>query len=193
LQFEAAGAAFYKPIFFTDADGNFKMRGSCAGTDFFELGSAGSANTGKLDFTIGDDGDEPIVFNKYNYTPVSTVEMMRMQGTGLNNTVRVGVNMAGVVANSTFQVIGSKSSSIISTNTALTLNDTHHTVIVTANVAITLPAANTCLGRIYIIKKTVAGTAAISNFINSIGAAITTFAAGVIHLQSDGNNWQQIN
>jgi hypothetical protein len=195
LQFEAAGAAFYKPIFFTDADGNFKMRGSCAGTDFFDLGSAGTANNGKLDFTIGDDGDEPIVFSKFNYAPTqNTVEMMRMQGTGLNSTVRIGVNTAGVVANSTFQVIGSLSSGIISTNTALTLNDTHHTVIVTANVNITLPAANTCLGRIYIIKRTVGGgPSTISNFINSIGNASTNFSAGVLQLQSDGTNWQQIN
>jgi hypothetical protein len=194
LQFEAAGAAFYKPIFFTDADGNFKMRGSCAGTDFFDLGSAGTANNGRLDFTIGDDGDEPIVFNKYNYSPVATVEMMRMQGTGLNNTVRVGVNMAGAIANSTFQVIGSKSSSIVNTNTALTLNDTHHTVIVTANANITLPAANTCIGRVYIIKRTVTGAAStISSFINSTGTASTTFNAGVLQLQSDGTNWQQIN
>jgi hypothetical protein len=193
LQFEASGAAFYKPIFFTDADGNFKMRGSCAGTDFFDLGSAGTANNGKLDFTIGDDGDEPIVFNKYNYSPVATIEMMRMQGTGLNNTVRVGVNMAGAVANSTFQVTGSMSTNIATTNAALTLTELNHTVIVTANVNITLPAANTCTGRFYIVKKTVAGAATISSFINNLGVASTTLNLGVLQLQSDGTNWQQVN
>ncbi len=193
LQFEAGGAAFYKPTFFTDADGNFKMRGSSAGTDFFELGSSGTGNNGRLDFTIGDDGDEPIVFNKFNYSPVATVEMMRMQGTGLNNTVRIGVNTAGVVANSTFQVKGSMAYNIVNTATAITLDENYHTVIVTANVAITLPAANTCTGRIYIIKKTVAGSSSISSFINSIGAATTNLINGVVQLQSDGNNWQQIN
>jgi hypothetical protein len=193
LQFEAAGAAFYKPSFFTDADGNFKMRGSAAGTDFFDLGSSGTGNAGRLDFTIGDDGDEPIVFNKYNYTPVATIEMMRMQGTGLNNTVRVGVNMAGAIANSTFQVVGSVSRSIATTNAALTLTELNHTVIVTANVAITLPAANTCIGRIYIVKKTVAGAATISSFINNLGVASTALNLGVLQLQSDGTNWQQVN
>lgn len=193
LQFEASGASFYKPIFFTDADGNFKMRGSCAGTDFFELGSVGAANAGKLDFTIGDDGDEPIVFNKYNYSPVATIEMMRMQGTGLNNTVRVGVNMAGVVANSTFQVTGSVATNIATTNAALTLTELNHTVIVTANVNITLPAANTCIGRLYIVKKTVTGAATISSYINNVGVASTIFNLGVLQLQSDGTNWQQIN
>jgi hypothetical protein len=193
LQFEAAGAAFYKPTFFTDADGNFKMRGSAAGTDFFDLGSSGTGNAGRLDFTIGDDGDEPIVFNKYNYSPVATIEMMRMQGTGLNNTVRVGVNMAGAVANSTFQVVGSVSRSIATTNAALTLTELNHTVIVTANVAITLPAANTCTGRFYIVKKTVAGAATISSFINNLGVASTALNLGVLQLQSDGTNWQQVN
>jgi hypothetical protein len=193
LQFESGAAAFYKPIFFTDADGNFKMRGSSAGTDFFELGSSGTANNGRLDFTIGDDGDEPIVFNKFNYTPVATVEMMRMQGTGLNNAVRVGVNMAGTVANSTFQVTGSVATNIATTNAAYTLTELNHTVIVTANVAITLPAANTCVGRIYIVKKTVNGNTTISNYITSTGASSTNLSAGVLQLQSDGTNWQQIN
>jgi hypothetical protein len=193
LEFEASGAAFYKPSFFTDADGNFKMRGSSAGTDFFELGSAGTGNNGRLDFTIGDDGDEPIVFNKFNYTPVATVEMMRMQGTGLNNTVRVGVNMAGTVANSTFQVKGSVAANILTTAAALTLDETNYTVILTANVNITLPAANTCIGRIYIIKKTANGNSTISNFISNTATATTTIARGVVQLQSDGTSWQQIN
>jgi hypothetical protein len=193
LEFEAGAAAFYKPILFSDADGNFKMRGSSAGTDFFEIGSAGTGNVGRLDITIGDDGDEPIVFSKFNYAPLGTVEMMRMQGTGLDNTVRVGVNMAGAVANSTFQVKGSVSANIITTTAALTLDETHHTVILTSGAAITLPAANTCIGRIYIIKKTVNGNSAISNFISNTAAASTSIGRGVVQLQSDGTNWQQIN
>jgi hypothetical protein len=193
LEFESGAAAFYKPIFFTDANGNFKMRGSAAGTDFFEFGSDGTANNGRVDFIVGDDGDEPIVFSKYNFNPVATIEMMRLQGIGLNNTVRAGINMAGNVANSTFQVVGSQSASIITTAAALTLNETHHTVIVNANAAITLPAANTCVGRIYIIKKTFNGNSAISNFINDNAATANTIGRGIIHLQSDGTNWQQIN
>jgi hypothetical protein len=194
LQFEANGASFYKPIFFTDADGNFVMRGSSAGTDFFEMGSGGATgNNGRFNFTIGDDGDEPIIFSKYNYTPVSTVEMMRLQGTGLNNEVRVGINTAGVTANSTFQVTGSISTSIITTAANLTLNATHYTVILTANATITLPAANTCTGRMYIIKKTANGNATISTYIDNSGAASTTLQRDVYQLQSDGTNWQKIN
>jgi hypothetical protein len=194
LQFEANGAAFYKPILFTDADGNFVLRGSSAGTDFFELGSAGGANNnGRFTFTIGDDGDEPIIFNKFNYTTSTYVEMLRLQGTGLNNTVRAGINTNGTLANSTLQIGGSVSTNIVATAAALTLDDTHHTVIVTANVNITLPAANTCRGRTYIVKKTANGNTNISSYIDNNGAASTTLQRDVYHLQSDGTNWQRVN
>ncbi len=78
LQFDAPAASFYKPKFYTDNNGNFRMKGSSAGTDLFEFGATGSANGGGLDFVIGDDGDEPIVFKSYNYQ-VGTSEIMRLQ------------------------------------------------------------------------------------------------------------------
>lgn len=78
LQFEAPAANFYKPKFYTDANGNFRMKGSSAGTDLFEFGATGTNNAGGLEFLIGDDGDEPIVFKSYNYQ-VGTTETMRLQ------------------------------------------------------------------------------------------------------------------
>lgn len=78
LQFEAPAANFYKPKFYTDANGNFRMKGSSAGTDLFEFGATGSNNGGGLEFVIGDDGDEPIIFKSYNYQS-GTSEMMRLQ------------------------------------------------------------------------------------------------------------------
>jgi hypothetical protein len=78
LQFEAAGADFYKPKIFTDANGNFRIKGSSAGTDFFELGSTGTANNGGFEFIIGDDGDEPMVFKSYHYINGMS-EIMRLQ------------------------------------------------------------------------------------------------------------------
>jgi hypothetical protein len=194
LEFEADGASFYKPIFFTDATGNFVMRGSCAGTDFFEMGSGNTTNNnGRFTITIGDDGDEPVIFNKFNYTTATYVEMMRLQGTGLNTDVRIGINTNGNVANSTLQVGGSVSTNIVTTAAALTLNETHYTVIVTANVNITLPAANTCRGRIYIVKKTANGNSNISNYIDNNGANSNSIQRAAYHLQSDGTNWQRIN
>ncbi len=193
LQFEAGGASFYKPVFYTDSNGNFRLRGSSAGTDFFEMGSSGASNAGRFDFIIGDDGDEPFVFNKYNGTTATTVELMRLSGNGLNTNVRVGIN-TGALANSTLQNNGSLSTSTITTTAALTLTENHFTVIIGGNHTITLPAANTCTGRLYVIKNPTTNTPAISSYRNLSGTAVTTLAANsILWLQSDGTNWQRIN
>ncbi len=78
LQFEAANASFYKPKMYTDVNGNFRVKGSSAGTDYFEFGSTGTSNNGGFEFIIGDDGDEPIVFKSYHYINGMS-EIMRLQ------------------------------------------------------------------------------------------------------------------
>jgi hypothetical protein len=78
LQFEAAAASFYKPKMYTDTDGNFRVKGSSAGTDYFEFGSTGTSNGGGFEFIIGDDGDEPILFKSYHYVNGMS-EIMRLQ------------------------------------------------------------------------------------------------------------------
>lgn len=196
LQFEATGARFYKPVIFTDPSGNFLMRGSSAKTDFFEIGSYGTDDNGQLIFTVGDDGEEPIIFRKYNHTTTSNVEMMRVQGTGLNTTVRAGINTSGAVANSTFQVVGSISQSIVIVSTDISLTELHSTVIVnnTSAITVALPEANTCTGRIYIVKKVGVGAINIGPFLNSTGIVTSSLSLlGVYQIQSDGANWQQIN
>lgn len=193
LQFESSSAAYYRPLFFTDANGNFKMRGSSAGTDFFEIGSAGTSNNGKLDFVTGDDGDEPMTFRKYNYITGTYIEMLRMQGTGLDNTVRTGINVNGVLPNSTLQLTGSFAPNISTAAANITLDDTHFTVILSTNSNVTLPAASTCKGRLYVIKKTAAGNSTISAYVpvNGVGTS-TSLLQGVSSFQSDGTNWQRL-
>lgn len=101
LQFDVpATVQFYKPKMFTDADGNFRLIGSSAGTDRFELGATGSNNDGGFEFIIGDDGDEPIVFKSYNYVGPTTTEMMRME------SGKVGINMAGATPAANLDVEG---------------------------------------------------------------------------------------
>jgi hypothetical protein len=78
VQFYAPAAQFYKPKIFVDANGNFRTKGSSAGTDYFEFGATGSNNDGGFEFIIGDDGDEPIVFKSYNYQSGMS-EIMRLQ------------------------------------------------------------------------------------------------------------------
>jgi trimeric autotransporter adhesin len=90
LQFSVpASVSFYKPKMWTTADGNFRMKGSSAGTDYFEFGATGTNNGGGFEFVIGDDGDEPIVFKSYNFTVPAFTEIMRMQNGN------VGIGLAG--------------------------------------------------------------------------------------------------
>ncbi|MFH6999370.1 hypothetical protein ACHRVZ_15680 [Flavobacterium sp. FlaQc-57] len=199
LQFEASGANFYKPMFFTTASGNFRLKGSAGGNDFFELGSAGTNNDGSLEFIVGDDGNEPIVFKKYNSSTATNVEMMRLQGTGLDNNIRVGIKTYGVAANSTLQVKGSLSLAINRLSSGnITLDENHYTVILTSgsysNPTIILPAANICTGRVYIIKN-YSGSVCNTNFnyVNRSGVNTTALANGRnFMLQSDGTEWQLI-
>ncbi|MCL9804714.1 hypothetical protein NAT51_04220 [Flavobacterium amniphilum] len=195
IQFEAPGASFYKPMFFVDGYGNFRFKGSAAGNDYFEIGAAGStSNDGSVEFIVGDDGNEPVVFEKYNNT--TKVELMRMQGTGLNTEVRVGINTNYTTANSVLQVRGSQARSIVSTNASITLSDVHHTVVFTggdASIAVSLPAANLVTGRTYVIRNTSGSTKIISTYINQSGTSVTSIANNsVIWLQSDGTNWMSI-
>jgi hypothetical protein len=195
IQFETIGSVLYKPMFFVNSSGNFRFKGSMAGDDYFEIGAAGStANDGSVEFIVGDEGDEPIVFGKYNNA--TNIELIRMQGTGANSQVRVGINNNTTVANSVLQINGSISRSIVSTSTSLTLTDAHYTVVFTggnSSVTITLPAASSVAGRIYVIRNTSGSTKAISNFITDSGSSINVLNDNsVVWLQSDGTNWISI-
>ncbi|NAS30859.1 hypothetical protein GTQ40_07750 [Flavobacteriaceae bacterium R38] len=213
LQFTASAASFYRPLLFTTPNGSFRMKGSSGGTDLFEIGSSGPANDGSLEFIIGDDGQEPIVFKRYDFRNGQfNTELFRVQGS--NNTAdakpRFGINInpqrvaidsdyddsqSGFnIANSTLQIGGSLSTAIIRTTSDLTLTEDHHTVIITGNHDITLPAANTVTGRIYVIKNITATTVNITQYVrNNSGTDNRIFAQRVFVFQSDGVEWQQIN
>jgi len=192
LQFDVpATVQFYKPKMFTDANGNFRLKGASAGTDFFELGAAGANNNGSLEFVIGDDGDEPIVFKSYLYSNGSFTEFMRMQNR------RVGVNVNGATPNSTFQVGGSFSLPIRRTNGNYTVTANDYTIICTNSntITITLPNPSTCEGRIYVVKRTNATVRVDANGGDVEGSNwagyYTIGSAGLpVMFQSDGNsNW----
>ncbi|MCG8883810.1 hypothetical protein G1L02_11665 [Tenacibaculum finnmarkense] len=219
LQFQASGTTFYKPMFFTTSNGSFRLKGSAGKTDFFEIGSAGPNNQGRLEFIVGDDGDEPMIFKRYDYRGAKFHrELFRVQGSDAtrNAKTRFGINLnpqevaiAGNLdsnandasfkkANSTFQVAGSISKSIISASTNFTLTEDHYTFIAkdeSNTRTINLPAASSVTGRIYIIK---------TNWYRGVNLNIryitrTTNTANYIsrrstvQLQSDGTDWQQIN
>jgi len=213
LQFTAAGASFYKPMFFTTANGSFRLKGSSGITDFFEIGSAGPNNDGRLEFIIGDDGFEPIIFKRYDYRNGQFhTELFRVQGS--NNTAnalpRFGINVNPQqipvdtdfddassslnAANSTLQVGGSVSVAILRTTGNLTLGEQHHTIIITGSHDLILPAANNSTGRFYIIKNSSNSNRTISSYRDNQNNNQNTIQSNsVCWLQSDGIDWQQIN
>ncbi|WP_298549184.1 hypothetical protein [uncultured Aquimarina sp.] len=213
LQFTAAGASFYRPIFFTTTNGSFRLKGSAGETDLFEIGSAGPSNDGRLEFIIGDDGAEPIVFKRYDFRRGQFHrELFRVQGSNntADATTRFGINLntqevpvdadyddssAGfAIANSTLQIEGSVSTSIISTTGNLTLTEDHHTIVITGTHDITLPDANTRQGRIYIIKNSTNAIRDISTYVDLTNTDQTAISANsVLWVKSDGTDWQQIN
>ncbi len=213
LQFAAAGASFYKPMFFTTANGSFRLKGSTGGTDLFEIGSGGPANDGRLEFIIGDDGAEPIIFKRYDYRSGQFhTELFRVQGSNNSSTAkpRFGINInpqqvpvdsdyddssAGFnIANSTFQVNGSVSKSILATTGNLTLTEDHHTIVITGSHSITLPTASTCEGRVYILKNRTNANRTISTYRDQANSNTTTIPSEtMLTIQSDGTDWEQIN
>ncbi len=90
---------------------------------------------------------------------------------------------------------------ITPTSSDLRLDETHHTVIIAGDHNITLPAASSCTGRIYILKNPDTSTitqspdfsVTIDDYLDSFGQTINTLPSGVTQLQSDGIAWQQIN
>lgn len=108
-----------------------------------------------------------------------------------NLSAQVGVGTTTPV--STLDINGSLSANITTTSGNLTLNDTHHTIVLGGNHNITLPAANTCTGRIYIVKNPTTNTPTITSYQDLAGTAATAINSETsISVQSDGTNWQQI-
>lgn len=214
LQFAASGASFYKPMFYTTSNGSFRLKGSSGATDLFEIGSAGPNNQGRLEFTIGDDGNEPITFKRYYYSPQIYREFFRVQGntTGRNAKTRFGININQQeipvtndinanyntgnfdIANSTLQIKGSVSKSILTTTNNLTLNEDHYSIIINGNHAITLPSASTCEGREYILKNITSNNINISNYRNLSNINANSIGSNtILKLQSNGSIWHQMN
>lgn len=194
LQFQADAASFYKPMFYTNPDGNFRLKGSAAGTDFFEIGSKGTSNNGEVEFIIGDDGAEPFIFKRYDYRDGLLKELLRVQGNSdsQNALPRVGIN-TGSLANSTLQVNGSVSTAITTAGSNLSLDESHHTVVINSNISISLPAANGALGRIYVLKNTTGSSRPISNYINGQGGTSNQISAqSTLWVQSNGSTWNSI-
>lgn len=108
-----------------------------------------------------------------------------------NGKVGIGTN----TPTSVLQVSGSISMPIRSTSTNTSLGDNDYTLVMNArNLVITLPAASSCTGRIYILKNISNGDNFTSlNFLKENGDPENKIQKDrIIWLQSDGTNWHQI-
>lgn len=110
----------------------------------------------------------------------------------LNSDQNIGVGTTSPT--SRLETGGSFATAIDAVSGNITLDETHHTIINDGYDVITLPAASTCKGRMYIIKNTSAlGSTAISAFTTLLGVNGTLILPQtVLWIQSDGTDWQQI-
>ncbi len=122
-------------------------------------------------------------------TPGNTLQVV---GSASATTAGIGTT----TPNSTLQVVGSVSAAIRTVTGATSLSNSDFTVLAggTSGYTITLPAANTCTGRIYKILKISTGSYSLT--IASAGGSIYIIATNPFTIQytgytfqSDGTNW----
>ena len=137
-------------------------------------------------------GNTSLVFSTYTGSSVS--EKVRIDDAG-----NVGIGLAGTAATSLLTVNGPAAFKAPQSITAATYTATStdsSLIFSTTNNTLTLPAANTCSGRVLYVKTTSANSviSASTNVVplasTSAGTAILAATAGKFAmLQSDGTNW----
>jgi hypothetical protein len=107
---------------------------------------------------------------------------------------RVGIDIAD--PSSTLHIGGAIAAPIRSTRQNTTLDGTDFTLVLkVANLVISLPSASSCPGRIYAIKNISKGNSTTrERYICNRGSRMNVIKKNKsLWIQSDGENWQQIN
>jgi len=151
------------------------------------LSNNGSEDTPSFTFT--NDRDTGIYRAAEDEIAISTGGQEALRIDRLKN---VGIGIA--TPNSTLHANGSLATAIIKTIGNISLNATHHTVILGGNHSVTLPTASTSTGRMYIIKNPNGSTVSTSSYLDESGSSKNELKSNsIIWLQSDGSDWQLIN
>lgn len=168
---------------------NYGVRADVLGGTGTNYGVYGNVNTGGTSNTAG-------YFSAMNGTTNTGGYFSAAGGTSNYAAIfdqgNVGIGTTNPL--SKLQVNGSFAAATRSTNNGTTLDPSDFFILITGGAAATivLPPANTCQGRIYIIKNitSVAWSTSISYINNTGGTAATIPATSKLQLISDGTNWQ---
>ncbi len=138
-------------------------------------------------------GSNNIVIGNAAQVPTATVSNQLSIGNwiyGVSGSIGIGTNSP----NATLDVSGSIAHAITITTIDLTLDATHHTIIVPNGTTptITFPAPSTCPRREYVIVNQ-SGSITTSSYIKLDGNSTTQIGSKVsLAVQSNGTNWYQI-
>ena len=107
---------------------------------------------------------------------------------------KVGINLGNdIAAKSMLELNGSFATPINFTASNLTLDENHHTIVLTGAATITLPTASTVTRRMYVIVNNSGAIRTISSYVPIGGGSSTAIpTATSITVQSDGTNWYRI-
>jgi hypothetical protein len=119
-----------------------------------------------------------------------------ISGKFANTSLRgVGIETAPANITSTFVVTGSQSGSILVVSANVTLDATHHTIIVPSGSSFvpTLPSATSITGREYRIVNKTTGSITVGSYVNLAGSTVTTIPTVTsVLLKSSGSGWEQV-
>ncbi len=151
----------------------------------------GEGTTAKAYSSIAIGKYNTVVGNSGVWTPT---DPLLVAGNGTSSTPS---NAMVLYKNGNLAISGALNLPIVTLTTATTLGATHYTVLANAAITITLPNANTCSGRVYVIKKIIAtGSVTLASAGGTIDGASTqtlTTQYQKFAVQSDGTNWYIIN
>jgi len=128
-------------------------------------------------------------------------EVMRLTGAGELLNLKQHVGSGTTAPNSTHQITGSQSRSMLIVTEDTTLNDTHYTVLcdtTSADVDIALPSASGCTGRCYRIRRwtgtndvtiTPSGYNSIIGSVSSYALLTLTNNGEWVEIMSNGSDW----